>query len=307
MKKLNESNARKAYEVEFRDDRNDATSSIDTVFADGNYTAEDYIEDCMLNADDEWNEMLSHGEVILHEIDLQESLFEDTKDVSIDKMSKKDRKAFYDKQRNVWGRSPVTKTKPSDKIYDRKKFKKDDLNESEGEKRTIEDWEDIEYVCWDDNKIKFTTENEEEAISYANNNPYVDQVIKCIYDDPLKRAYHSSPAKCEVVWDRDDSYMKYQNSLYEEDEVNKDENKNSNKCPNCGRNLITDSTGKHCPVCDKKNNSSEFNTSSISKGAVSEEFEADNTFDKADFEPHNKDEYEFEHDDDIKGIEDIKL
>ena len=135
MKKLNESNTRKVYEVKFRDDRNGSTSSIDTVFADGNYTAEDYIEDCMLNADDEWNEMLSHGEVILHEIDLQESLFEDTKDVSIDKMSKKDRKAFYDKQRNVWGRSPVTKTKPSDKIYDRKKFKKDDLNESEGEKR----------------------------------------------------------------------------------------------------------------------------------------------------------------------------
>lgn len=294
MKKLNESNTRKVYEVKFRDDRNGSTSSIDTVFADGNYTAEDYIEDCMLNADDEWNEMLSHGEVILHEIDLQESLFEDTKDVSIDKMSKKDRKAFYDKQRNVWGRSPVTKTKPSDKIYDRKKFKKDDLNESEGEKRTIIPDKNYHVLHW--------VTGEDKARDYGN---LPGKDIKGMlrgykYEDDLDMWFSKNGNSGYFITEINES-------LDEADETNKDENKNSNKCPNCGRNLITDSTGKHCPVCDKKNNSSEFNTSSISKGAVSEEFEADNTFDKADFEPHNKDEYEFEHDDDIKGIEDIKL
>lgn len=292
MKKLNESNTRKAYEVEFRDDRNGAISSIDTIFADGNYTAEDYIEDCMLNADDEWNEMLSHGEVILHEIDLQESLFEDTKDVSIDKMSKKDRKAFYDKQRNTWGRNPMTRTKPSDKIYDRKKFKKDDLNESEGEKRTIIPDKNYHVLHW--------VTGEDKARDYGN---LPGKDIKGMlrgykYEDDLDMWFSKNGNSGYFITEINES-------LDEADEANKDENKNSNKCPNCGRNLIKDSTGLHCPVCDKKNSDSEYNTSS--KGIVTEEICDDDTFDKADFEPHNKDEYEFEHDDDIKGIEDIKL
>lgn len=296
MKKLNESDMRKAYEVEFRDDRNGATSSIDTIFADGNYTAEDYIEDCMLNADDEWNEMLSHGEVVLHEIDLQESLFEDTKDVSIDKMSKKDRKAFYDKQRNVWGRSPVTKTKPSDKIYDRKKFKKDDLNESGGEKQRIVPDKNYHVLHW--------VAGEDKARDYGN---LPGKDIKGMlrgykYEDDLDMWFSKSGNSGYFI-------TEIKESLDEADEVNKETNDNSsgnsNKCPNCGRNLVKDSTGLHCPVCDKKHSDSEYNTSS--KGIVTEEISDDDTFDVADFEPHNKDEHEFEHDDDIKGIEEIKL
>ena len=290
---------------------------------------------------------------------INESLNEATKDVSIDKMSKKDKKAFYDKQRNTWGRNPMTRTKPSDKIYDRKKFKKDDLNES-GDRETylrgladeygvdygtvkqladvlgpeedydalVTELEDmLDYrLSHDDSyrrKIGYTPEFSDgsegwvydlkdlKQVMSKNSNLMMDDMGRFRSADEVTKIYkvtvdeQNDEAVSVLKTYTVDDFMN--ESLHEADEANKDENKNSNKCPNCGRNLITDSTGKHCPVCDKKNNSSEFNTSSISKGAVSEEFEADNTFDKADFEPHNKDEYEFEHDDDIKGIEEIKL
>ena len=51
---------------------------------------------------------------------------EDFKDP--DKMSKKDRKAYYSKQRNTWERNPVTKVKQSGKAY--KRNKKVDIEES---------------------------------------------------------------------------------------------------------------------------------------------------------------------------------
>lgn len=53
------------YEVDFHDRRNGATSAIDTIDAPEGYTAEDYVKDCRENADDDWNEMLGHGEVTL--------------------------------------------------------------------------------------------------------------------------------------------------------------------------------------------------------------------------------------------------
>ena len=65
---------RKAYLVEFHDNRNGATSAIDLVAEEDGYTADDYIEDCKSNADDVWNEMLTHGEVILHELDVCETI-----------------------------------------------------------------------------------------------------------------------------------------------------------------------------------------------------------------------------------------
>lgn len=55
----------KHYEVNFYDYRNGATSPIDVIIASDDYTAEQYIADCSENADDEWNEMLSNGEVQL--------------------------------------------------------------------------------------------------------------------------------------------------------------------------------------------------------------------------------------------------
>lgn len=225
---------------------------------------------------------------------MTESLEESSKDVSLDKMSKKDRKAFYDKQRNTWGRSPVTRTKPSDKIYDRKKFKKDDLNESEGERRTIVPDKNYHVLHW--------VSNEDVARDYGNlPGSDIKGMLKGYkYDDELDMWFSRSGKSGYSI-------TEIRESLDEADEtkkeVNVEVNKESNKCPNCGRNLIKDGTGLHCPVCDKKHNDSEFNTSS--KGVVTEEF--DDTFDVADFEPHNKDEFEFDHNDDIKGIEEIRF
>lgn len=55
-----------------------------------------------------------------------DDVVEDFKDP--DKMSKKDRKAYYSKQRNTWERNPVTKVKQSGKAY--KRNKKVDIEES---------------------------------------------------------------------------------------------------------------------------------------------------------------------------------
>lgn len=42
---------------------------------------------------------------------------------SYEKMSKKDKAALNKSRRVEWGFSPVTRTKPSAKVYDRKKMK----------------------------------------------------------------------------------------------------------------------------------------------------------------------------------------
>lgn len=48
---------------------NGITSDIDTIEAPQGYTAEEYIEDCRRNADDEWNDMLETGMIELWEIE----------------------------------------------------------------------------------------------------------------------------------------------------------------------------------------------------------------------------------------------
>ena len=53
------------YEVDYHDHEAGATSPIDTIDAPEGYTAEQYILDCLDNADDAWNEMLSKGTVTL--------------------------------------------------------------------------------------------------------------------------------------------------------------------------------------------------------------------------------------------------
>ena len=53
------------YTVEYTDPSTGATSPIDTITAPEGYTAEDYIRDCVGNADDAWNEMLAAGTVEL--------------------------------------------------------------------------------------------------------------------------------------------------------------------------------------------------------------------------------------------------
>lgn len=57
------------YEVDFTDSRTGATSPIDTVVAPEGYTAEQYLNDCRENADQEWIDMLEHGTVKLVAID----------------------------------------------------------------------------------------------------------------------------------------------------------------------------------------------------------------------------------------------
>lgn len=53
------------YIVEFKDLLTGAVSPIDNIEAPEGYTAEQYISDCASNADQEWNEMLAHGKVII--------------------------------------------------------------------------------------------------------------------------------------------------------------------------------------------------------------------------------------------------
>lgn len=66
------------YQVEYTDSRTGATSAIDTITAAEGYTAEQYIEDCRENADQEWIDMLEQGTVEL--IELPETLFTGYKD-----------------------------------------------------------------------------------------------------------------------------------------------------------------------------------------------------------------------------------
>ena len=51
--------------------------------------------------------------------------------VPIDKQSKKKQKEFNAKQRKTWGEfSPVTRTVPNEKVYNRKKLKADERRNS---------------------------------------------------------------------------------------------------------------------------------------------------------------------------------
>lgn len=56
------------YQVEYTDE-NGATTPIDTITTNVNYTADDYIKDCEKNADPEYIEMLHNGKIELVEID----------------------------------------------------------------------------------------------------------------------------------------------------------------------------------------------------------------------------------------------
>lgn len=56
----------RTYEVNYK--ANGVTSAIDTIKAPEGYTAENYLVDCKANADDEWNEMLSNGEISLVDV-----------------------------------------------------------------------------------------------------------------------------------------------------------------------------------------------------------------------------------------------
>ena len=53
------------YQVNYTDANNGATSAIDTITAEKGYTAEQYVEDCRKNADQEWIDMLDSGTVEL--------------------------------------------------------------------------------------------------------------------------------------------------------------------------------------------------------------------------------------------------
>ena len=58
----------KKYQVNYTDNTTGATSAIDTITADNNYTAENYINDCMANADNDYCEMLKNGTITLEMI-----------------------------------------------------------------------------------------------------------------------------------------------------------------------------------------------------------------------------------------------
>lgn len=60
----------KRYIVNYTEfDRPDISSPIDNIEAQEGYTAEQYVEDCMRNADEDWCEMLRKGWVELYDLD----------------------------------------------------------------------------------------------------------------------------------------------------------------------------------------------------------------------------------------------
>lgn len=63
-----EENPEHLYTVEYTDPETGATSPIDIIRATGEYTAENYIDDCNENADQEYCEMLNRGEIKLVEM-----------------------------------------------------------------------------------------------------------------------------------------------------------------------------------------------------------------------------------------------
>lgn len=56
------------YTVNYTDPTTGVTSPIDNIEEVFGYTAEDYVNDCKDNADDEWNTMLANGKVELEEV-----------------------------------------------------------------------------------------------------------------------------------------------------------------------------------------------------------------------------------------------
>lgn len=64
-----EEESKMKYMVNFYDPETGATSPIDNIEESAGYTAEQYIEDCKSNADDDWNAMLASGTVTLVEVD----------------------------------------------------------------------------------------------------------------------------------------------------------------------------------------------------------------------------------------------
>ena len=60
----------KHYSVHYTEfDRPDISSPIDNIEAPEGYTAEQYVDDCMRNADEDWCEMLRKGWVELHDLE----------------------------------------------------------------------------------------------------------------------------------------------------------------------------------------------------------------------------------------------
>ena len=64
------------YEVDYRDPETGATSPIDIVIAPDGYTTEDYIRDCIKNADPEWADMVLKGEIVLVLVEDREVAYE---------------------------------------------------------------------------------------------------------------------------------------------------------------------------------------------------------------------------------------
>ena len=59
----------KKYEVNITSYETGATSPIDVIEERNGYTAEDYLNDCKVNADREWLDLLSTGTITLYAID----------------------------------------------------------------------------------------------------------------------------------------------------------------------------------------------------------------------------------------------
>lgn len=59
----------KMYQVYLHNFKTGASSPIDIVETDGEYTARQYIVECEANADPEWIEMIRSGEVSVVEIE----------------------------------------------------------------------------------------------------------------------------------------------------------------------------------------------------------------------------------------------
>lgn len=56
------------YEVIYVEPEMRVASPVDVIYESENYTADDYIRDCMNNAEDDWCKMLLAGEIYLNKV-----------------------------------------------------------------------------------------------------------------------------------------------------------------------------------------------------------------------------------------------
>lgn len=170
----------------------------------------------------------SYFGMLVESVEDKKELTED-KFVPQDKMSKKVKKELNDKKRRTWGNTkPVTRVKPNNKAYDRKRDKKiedESLSLQESKNKIYKIWfSDLDQVDDDYNKLdekKFKVLLKKlmgsncrlDSYTYKNTNGYAEAIFK---SNSLKDLYNGA---LRVLGDSDDVIWK----LAEDNDMSEEE------------------------------------------------------------------------------------